>query len=77
MALLLSTCSGLDRAVVANAFEQRVPIYKCPNQVPVNDPDPLMLSGVDLDETSEIRLLTPQVRLGSRHLKTKDDSIYF
>ncbi|WP_268122622.1 hypothetical protein [Roseivirga pacifica] len=77
IAVLTTTCSGFDRAVVANAFEQRVPIYKCPSQIPVRDSDPLQVFGFNMDKETSLDLLTPQVMLGSRHLKTKDDSIYF
>ena len=43
---------------------------------PVIDPDPLKLTGFDLDQDKKIWLLTPQVKLSSSYVKSEDDAIY-
>lgn len=73
---LCSACAGFSKALRSNPFEQRIPIKLCPEQVPVIDPNPIQVVGLDLNQDKKLWLLTPQVRLTSGYVKTDDDARY-
>ena len=76
LAVIFSACAGFSKSLRTNPFEQRIPIKLCPEQVPVLDPDPIQVIGLDLDQDKKLWLLTPQVKLTSSYIKSEDDSIY-
>ncbi len=76
VALLTAGCAGFSKALRSNPFEKRIPILLCEEQVPVVDPDPVQVVGLDLDQDHKLWLLTPQVNLTSSYIKSEDDAIY-
>ncbi len=76
LVLLLSACAGFSKSLRTNPFEQRIPIKLCEEQVPVIDPDPVQVVGLNLDQDKKLWLLTPQVKLSSSYVKSEDDAKY-
>lgn len=76
MLLFMASCAGFSKALRSNPFEQRIPILLCPEQVPVLDPEPIQMLGLDLDQDYPLWLLSPQVNLSSNYVRSTDDSIY-